>query len=158
MKESDVSLRGAAISSPLGPVHALFNAHALVSLAFGKAGGMPAADAATTRRLAADLADYFAGRPRAIRTTLDTGSGTPFQRKVWAELAKIPFGTTLSYAELARRVGAPRAARAVGQAVGANPIPILIPCHRVIRSDGALGGFSAGLEIKQWLLRHEGCL
>jgi O-6-methylguanine DNA methyltransferase len=115
---------------------------------------MPAKDKAA-RQLAGELASYFAGVPDPFKTALDLRAATPFQRKVWAALRKIPFGRTVSYAELARRVGSPRAARAVGQAVGANPIPILIPCHRVIRSSGDLGGFSAGLPIKRWLLRHE---
>ncbi|HPD15942.1 MAG TPA: methylated-DNA--[protein]-cysteine S-methyltransferase [Planctomycetota bacterium] len=110
------------------------------------------------RQLVRELAAYFRGEASRFLTPLDLSSATPFQRKVWEELRRVPFGTTLSYGELARRVGAPRAARAVGQAVGDNPIPIVIPCHRVIRSNGDLGGFSAGLEIKRWLLRHEGCL
>ena len=110
------------------------------------------------RQLVRELAAYFRGDTNRFLTPLDLDSGTPFQQKVWKELQRIPHGRTVSYGELARRVGAPKAARAVGQAVGANPIPILIPCHRVIRSNGELGGFSAGLEIKRWLLRHEGCL
>lgn len=110
------------------------------------------------RQLMGELAAYFGGDAKPFSVPLDLASATPFQRKVWAELRRIPSGTTLGYRELARRVGAPRAARAVGQAVGANPIPIVIPCHRVIRSNGALGGFSAGLEIKRWLLHHEGSL
>ncbi|MBM4286438.1 MAG: methylated-DNA--[protein]-cysteine S-methyltransferase [Deltaproteobacteria bacterium] len=81
--------------------------------------------------------------------------GTPFQIRVWQELQKIPRGTTISYQELAKRVGNPKAARAVGQAVGANPIPIIIPCHRVIAANGSLGGYSSGLDRKRWLLEHE---
>ncbi|HUT34399.1 MAG TPA: methylated-DNA--[protein]-cysteine S-methyltransferase [Planctomycetota bacterium] len=158
MKKADIPLLSAVISSPLGPIQAVFFRRAVISLAFGEADDLPGADKATTQRLADDLASYFAGSPRVTRTPLDTGTGTPFQQRVWAELRRIPFGTTVSYGELARRVGASRAARAVGQAVGANPIPILIPCHRVICSNGSLGGFGAGPEIKKWLLRHEGCL
>ena len=82
--------------------------------------------------------------------------GTPFQRAVWQEMRSIPRGSTISYAELARRVGRPGAARAVGQAVGANPIPLLIPCHRVAGSNGGLGGFGGGLPMKRTLLRQEG--
>ena len=81
--------------------------------------------------------------------------GTPFQRRVWDELRRIPFGETISYAELARRVGQPGAARAVGSANGRNPIGLIIPCHRVIAADGGLGGYGAGLDRKRWLLRHE---
>jgi len=82
--------------------------------------------------------------------------GTAFQRDVWKALLAIPHGVTISYGELARRVGRPDAARAVGQAVGSNPVPILIPCHRVVASDGTLGGFGGGLPMKQALLRQEG--
>lgn len=82
--------------------------------------------------------------------------GTPFQMRVWQALQAVPFGTVVSYAELARRVGAPKAARAVGQAVSANPILWRIPCHRVVRSDGQLGGFSAGTLIKCAFLAYEG--
>src|SRR3990170_2399220 len=82
--------------------------------------------------------------------------GTPFQRAVWQAMLSIPRGATISYAELARRVGRPGAARAVGQAVGSNPVPLLIPCHRVVASDGGLGGFGGGLPMKRALLRQEG--
>lgn len=82
--------------------------------------------------------------------------GTDFQKKVWAELMKIPRGTTISYAELARRIGHPKAVRAVGTAVGKNPYPIKIPCHRVIASNGTIGGFALGLDMKRKLLKDEG--
>jgi methylated-DNA-[protein]-cysteine S-methyltransferase len=82
--------------------------------------------------------------------------GTPFQRAVWEAIRSIPHGSTISYAELAQRVGRPGAARAVGQAVGANPIPLLIPCHRVVGAGGGLGGFGGGLPMKRTLLRQEG--
>ena len=82
--------------------------------------------------------------------------GTPFQRSVWEGIRSIPRGATISYAELARRIGRPGASRAVGQAVGANPIPLLIPCHRVVGANGGLGGFGGGLPMKRALLRQEG--
>jgi len=81
--------------------------------------------------------------------------GTPFQLQVWAALEHIPFGETISYGELARRVGAPGAARAVGLANGRNPVPIVVPCHRVIGADGTLTGYGGGLDRKRWLLAHE---
>lgn len=84
--------------------------------------------------------------------------GTPFQQKVWKELLKIPAGKTVSYGELARRIKKPKAARAVGAALGANPVPLLVPCHRVIAGDGGLGGFSGGLGVKKRLLTHEGAV
>lgn len=100
------------------------------------------------------LAEWFAGQ----RTSFDlplAPKGTPFQRQVWDELARIPYGTTLSYGELARRIGKPGAARAVGLANGRNPLPILVPCHRVIGADGTLTGFGGGLACKRALLEVE---
>jgi methylated-DNA-[protein]-cysteine S-methyltransferase len=101
------------------------------------------------------LRDYFAGQPIDVQALRLQLTGTPFQLKVWQELAQVPWGRTVSYRELARRAGNPGASRAAGQACGKNPIPVIIPCHRVVRSDGSLGGFSAGLEKKRWLLEHE---
>jgi len=101
------------------------------------------------------LVAYFAGRLRAFDLPL-APNGTDFQRRVWSALRGIPFGMTVSYAELARRVSNAAAVRAVGAANGRNPIPIIVPCHRVIGSDGSLTGFGGGLQRKQWLLRHEG--
>ncbi len=106
--------------------------------------------AETERQLAA----YFAG----TLTTFDLPialTGTPFQCEVWTMLRYIPFGVTCSYAELAERIGRPKAVRAVGAANGQNPIPIIIPCHRVIGANGSLTGFGGGLKMKEWLLRHE---
>jgi methylated-DNA-[protein]-cysteine S-methyltransferase len=82
--------------------------------------------------------------------------GTPFQRRVWTALRSIPTGETVSYAQLARRIRAPKAVRAVGAANGANPIPLVLPCHRVVASGGGLGGYGGGLPMKRWLLAHEG--
>jgi methylated-DNA-[protein]-cysteine S-methyltransferase len=103
------------------------------------------------------LKEYFAGS----RTTFDLPlepSGTDFQLSVWELLRKIPYGVTTSYGELARRLGEPKASRAVGAANGANPIPIIVPCHRVVGSKGELTGFGGGIERKRWLLEHEGAL
>jgi methylated-DNA-[protein]-cysteine S-methyltransferase len=100
------------------------------------------------------LRDYFAGRRTGFDLPL-APEGTAFQRAVWRQLQDIPYGGTISYGELARRVGNPKASRAVGTANGANPIPIVIPCHRVINADGKLGGFGGGLPIKQALLSLE---
>ena len=106
-------------------------------------------DAAVTQ-----IREYFAGARTTFDLPLDLG-GTPFQQKVWLELGSIPFGTTISYGEQARRVGRPKAARAVGAANGRNPVPVVLPCHRVIGSGGALTGFGGGLDTKRALLRHE---
>lgn len=101
-----------------------------------------------------ELEEYFAGRRRGFSVELDL-RGTPFQCAVWRALVEIPFGRTCSYAEIARVVGNPRALRAVGAANAANPLPIVVPCHRVIAADGGLGGYSGGLDVKRWLLAHE---
>jgi len=100
------------------------------------------------------LQEYFAGKRQAFDLALRP-SATAFQRKVLEELQKIPYGTTCSYAEIAERIGQPTAMRAVGSANAHNPIPIIIPCHRVIGSGGELTGFGGGLETKEALLRHE---
>jgi methylated-DNA-[protein]-cysteine S-methyltransferase len=105
-----------------------------------------------------ELTVYFAGAPADFAALTLDPEGTRFQRRVWQELQKIPRGQTISYKELARRVGQPEACRAVGQANGRNPIPVIIPCHRVISANGTLGGYSSGLERKRWLLRHEGAM
>jgi methylated-DNA-[protein]-cysteine S-methyltransferase len=99
---------------------------------------------------------YFAGDAHAIDGLACETAGTPFQRKVWAALREIPAGETRSYAELAARIGHPTAVRAVGLANGANPIGLVVPCHRVIGADGSLTGYGGGLPRKQWLLEHEG--
>ncbi len=106
------------------------------------------------RAAAAQLAAYFAGTRTTFDLPLDP-LGTPFQSAAWAILRGIPFGTTISYADQARRLGDARKARAVGASHGRNPLPIIVPCHRVIGSGGALVGFAAGMEAKAWLLRHE---
>jgi len=108
------------------------------------------------RELVRDLDRYFGGEPVVFDYSLDLTAGTPFQRRVWSVLRAIPRGKTWSYQNVARAVGKPDAARAVGQAVGANTIPVLIPCHRVVASGGGLGGYAWGLAWKRRLLRAEG--
>ncbi|MDH5823870.1 methylated-DNA--[protein]-cysteine S-methyltransferase [Luteimonas sp. RD2P54] len=103
------------------------------------------------------LREYFDGRRRAFDVPL-APQGTAFQRQVWFALAGIPYGATLSYAQLAARLGRPSATRAVGAANGRNPLPIVLPCHRVIGADGSLTGFGGGLPTKHYLLRLEGAL
>lgn len=98
---------------------------------------------------------YFHGDLRAIEQVRTRTCGTGFQQQVWAALRDIPAGTTMSYGQLAARIGRPAAVRAVGAANGANPIPVVVPCHRVIGADASLTGFGGGLERKRWLLAHE---
>jgi methylated-DNA-[protein]-cysteine S-methyltransferase len=102
------------------------------------------------------FAAYFAGDHRAIDRIEVATNGTPFQRDVWAALRTIRAGTTMSYGALARHIGRPKAVRAVGMANGANPISIVVPCHRVIGADASLTGYGGGIERKRWLLTHEG--
>lgn len=101
------------------------------------------------------LAEYFAGERHTFDLPL-AFEGSPFQRDVWGALREIPFGETWSYAQLAERIGRPRAVRAVGAANGRNPISIVVPCHRVIGANGSLVGYGGGLARKEWLLAHEG--
>lgn len=99
---------------------------------------------------------YFKGEIGVLKDLPVATTGTTFQNDIWRALRKIKDGTTISYAELARRIGKPKAVRAAGLANGQNPISIVVPCHRVIGSDGSLTGYGGGLERKQWLLAHEG--
>ena len=109
------------------------------------------------RAVAAQLEAYFAGELRRFDLPLSL-SGTAFQRAVWETLATIPMGETRTYGQIAARLGRPQASRAVGAANGSNPLPIILPCHRVIGASGALTGFGGGLAVKEYLLRHEGVL
>jgi O-6-methylguanine DNA methyltransferase len=108
-----------------------------------------------TRR---QLLDYLAGRRNTFDVPLDLSQGTSFQRQVWRTLQRVPYGKLRSYQWIAARVGGRHYARAVGNAVGANPLPIIVPCHRIVAHDASLGGFSGGLSIKRKLLSLEGTL
>ena len=155
-----VPMRYVFISSPIGRLLLAGDDAALRVLWFaeGRHGGQPkpswieAPDAFPAVR--AQLRDYFAGTRRAFDVPLDPG-GTPFQSRVWRALRDIPYGETISYGELARRIGQPNAVRAVGLANGANPVSILIPCHRVIGANGSLTGYGGGLPTKRALLSLE---
>ena len=120
---------------------------------FGAADVQPADD---PFGFSARLKAYFAGDLKAIDGIATDGGGTAFQRRVWAELRRIACGTTISYGELAGRLGDRNAMRAVGLANGRNPIAVVVPCHRVIGADGSMTGYGGGIERKIWLLRHEG--
>ena len=148
----------------LGPLRLYFTELGLTALEFAGEQSSPKHEAPPStvmpfiNQARQALADYFRGTPTdCAALTLDP-RGTPFQLRVWQALRLIPWGQTISYGELARRVGNPQACRAVGQANGLNPIPLIIPCHRVIATDGGLGGYSSGLDRKRWLLRHEGAI
>ncbi|MEY3977490.1 MAG: hypothetical protein RLZZ284_346 [Actinomycetota bacterium] len=115
--------------------------------------GTPAAQRHADRAVR-ELREYFAGQRTTFSVPLQL-DGTPFQQRAWAAMRKIRHGRTISYAQQAAAMRAPRAARAVGSANGANPVPIIVPCHRVVASNGGLGGYSLGLAMKRWLLEHE---
>jgi methylated-DNA-[protein]-cysteine S-methyltransferase len=102
------------------------------------------------------ISSYFAGELAAIDVLPVQTAGTPFQKEVWRALRNIPCGTTVSYAEVAAQIGRPAAVRAVGLANGANPVGVVVPCHRVIGADGSLTGYGGGIARKSWLLEHEG--
>lgn len=109
-------------------------------------------------QLTADLRRYFAGAPVHFDYALEPSLGTPFQRRAWQEVAKVPYGEVRSYKQIAEALGDPKKARPVGMANARNCAPIVIPCHRIIASDGGLGGYGYGLELKKRLLRMEGAL
>jgi len=151
------------IDSPLGCIQLRGSAADLTGLFFADDGKLPPlstesiADSTRFESVTTELAEYFAGNRQQFTVPLRP-AGTKFQRRVWAELAKIGYGVTVSYGEVARRIGQPDAFRAVGSANGSNPISILIPCHRVIGASGALVGYGAGVDRKRALLELEGAI
>ena len=164
------ALFAAWLDTPLGPMTAIADERELHLLEFvdrrglereierlrqrQKAGIAPGRTAPIAQ-IEKELKDYFAGRSMTFETPLARATGSPFQNAVWDALLTIPPGETWSYAQLARAVGRPKAVRAVGTANGANPLAIVIPCHRVINANGELGGYGGGLPRKRWLLEHE---
>jgi methylated-DNA-[protein]-cysteine S-methyltransferase len=150
----------ATIESPLGPLLLASDNSGLTEICFpnGKQSAKAKTDwkedSAQLKEVTRQLRAYFAGELETFDLSL-APEGTPFQQKVWSELCKIPYGETISYGELARRIGNPNASRAVGLANGSNPIPIVIPCHRVIGANGKLTGYGGGLPIKEKLLALE---
>jgi methylated-DNA-[protein]-cysteine S-methyltransferase len=148
------------IESPIGTLLLAGDSDGLQQILFST-DGRPARpdpawqeDASALAEVAGQLKAYFAGELENFDLSLSP-QGTPFQKRVWSELQKIPYGKTISYGELARRIGNPKASRAVGLANGSNPISIVIPCHRVIGSNGKLTGYGGGLPIKEKLLALE---
>ncbi|MES2614537.1 MAG: methylated-DNA--[protein]-cysteine S-methyltransferase [Bdellovibrionota bacterium] len=157
------------IETPLGPMLAIANTSALYSLEFIDDNGVEAKIDEWRKKVKLDIIEgrtdpinsienelklYFNHKLKEFKTPLYC-VGSPFQKSVWKELTKIPFGKTISYADLATKIQKPSAFRAVGNANGSNNIWIVIPCHRVINSNGNLGGYAGGLERKKWLLQHE---
>lgn len=171
LKDSVHELQSRTLGSPLGAIHlaaatgklcslTIEVAEPLAEISLGKQTGEDSPSGMTNNQVLdlaeQQLGEYFAGQRKVFDIPMLLG-GTRFQQSIWARLAEIPFGNTSSYGELARAVGSPQAARAVGGAVGANPIPIVIGCHRILASNRALTGYSGGhgLDTKRWLLQHE---
>lgn len=160
-RPQDLPLYFDEIASPVGRLRLIASDSALVGIWFeaGRDGARPRpelhrGDSPLFQRVRRQLDEYFAGERRDFDLPLDP-RGTEFQRRVWERLTRIPYGETTTYGALARELGDPGASRAVGLANGSNPIPIVIPCHRVIGADGSLTGFGGGLPIKQALLELE---
>ncbi|HEX2833430.1 MAG TPA: methylated-DNA--[protein]-cysteine S-methyltransferase [Thermoanaerobaculia bacterium] len=144
------------IDSPIGPLTIAVDAEGrLTELRFTRSDDLRQLPAANCQPVARQLHEYFSGHRRTFDLPLAL-KGTPFQIAVWTELQNIGYGDTISYMELAHRIGRPAAIRAVGAANGANPIPVIVPCHRVIGANGSLTGYGGGIERKQWLLALEG--
>jgi methylated-DNA-[protein]-cysteine S-methyltransferase len=163
----------AELDSPVGPIVAAVTTTGLARLAYRDAnGGLDAILGSLARTVSPriveaparmdavrrELDEYFAGRRRSFGLPVDLRLAAPFGRAVLQACARIPFGATSSYAAIAAEAGRPRASRAAGNALGANPVPIVVPCHRVLRTGGGLGGYTGGLEIKERLLTLEGVL
>jgi methylated-DNA-[protein]-cysteine S-methyltransferase len=144
------------VGSPLGCLRIEASAEAIVAIRFLERGSPDRAPTSgVLAEAASQLSAYFAGRLRRFELPLEP-HGTPFQQQVWNALAAIPFGVTWTYGQLAARIGCPKSSRAVGAANGANPIPVVLPCHRVIGADGGLTGYGGGIERKRALLDLEG--
>ena len=166
-----MKLHQSLIETPVGTMRAIASHDALCSLEFFSKGRMARLDARLARWFGdADMIDepngviektrewldrYFAGVSADIAGLNLEMRGAPFERRVWSALRRIPPGNTTTYGAIARQVGSPDASRAVGMANGANPIAIIVPCHRMIGSNGTLTGYGGGLEKKSWLLNHE---
>ncbi len=156
-------IRYARFRTPLGTVLAIAAGGVITGLHFEGAKHAPAVApgwredpyASPLQECAQQLADYFAGKRQCFDLPV-APQGTPFQKRVWREIAQVPFGATITYAELAARAGAPGSARAAGAATGRNPLAIVVPCHRIVGTGGALTGYAGGLERKRSLLAHEG--
>jgi len=156
LNHGDTCYSAVHLKHPLATLTIIGSNKGLFGVRFGK---LPlvglARDASPIQTAVQQILCYLDGKPITQHIQIDLASATPFQKEVWKITQTIPFGETRSYAWVASQLGNPKKARAIGQAMSANPIPIVIPCHRVIASDGSLGGFSAGLKWKQILLDHE---
>jgi len=147
----------AIIETSIGLIKLVAEDDAIIEIIFNAEGNVTASESPIINQCIKELEEYFDGE----RTSFDVPikiTGTEFQNKVWTELTKIPYGQTISYSELATRLGDIKTIRAAASANGKNKLPIIVPCHRVIGKDGSLVGFSGGLDKKEWLLKLEGVI
>ena len=142
------------IESPIGILNIVAESSAVTAIRFSADPETPQQPSEATNICCQQLNEYFFGERQQFDVLLKM-SGTSFQQQVWQTLQSVEFGSTCSYGDVARRIGNPKAVRAVGAANGRNPIPIIVPCHRIIGSSGKLTGYAGGLNIKVWLLNHE---
>ena len=141
--------------SPLGPLYFIFTGKYLSGVSFTKPDNVPLKEGATPASFVNEIDKYFKGSNKGFKHKTVFLKGTEFEKAVWKALNKIPFGETRTYKWIAEKVGSPGASRAVGQALSKNPIPIVVPCHRVIESDGSMGGYFSGVKNKVRLLEME---
>lgn len=149
-------LHSAYLATAIGPLQVTATERGIVSVSFSS--GLEESDSDCSvqmQQALQELQEYFAGNRRAFSVPL-VMRATDFQQRVWDALLEIPFGQTVTYGQLAKEVGNPGAARAVGTAVGDNPLAIIVPCHRVLPATGGIGEYASGSDRKEWLLRHEG--
>jgi methylated-DNA-[protein]-cysteine S-methyltransferase len=140
--------------SPIGTLYLIIAGKVLREIAFSKPSDIPRKDIAS-HHIKKELREYFKHGKDEFTLKIEPAHGTEFEKKVWGTLREIPFGETRTYKWLAEKIGKPNASRAVGQALGKNPLPIILPCHRIIESDGSIGGYSGGVDIKRRLLDME---
>jgi len=141
--------------SPVGVLYTVFSSGYLTAISFKKPVNVPYRPGSAPRGFMSQMRDYFEGSRVTFNQRIRFLKGTAFERRVWMALRDIPYGETRTYKWLAERIGMPRAARAVGRALSKNPIPIVLPCHRIIESDGSMGGYSSGIDVKRRLLEIE---
>jgi methylated-DNA-[protein]-cysteine S-methyltransferase len=143
------------LDSPLGPLYLVFSSDLLIGMSYQKPGEVTLRKTKKTSMVKKELSEYFEKGKAEFSCKTAFKEGTEFEKKVWNALKGVPYGETKTYKWLASKIGKPNACRAVGQALGKNPIPIIFPCHRIIESDGSIGGYSSGIDIKRRLLEME---
>ena len=141
--------------SPVGMLYLVFRSFALIGISFEKPDSVIQKQTQYSAEARKELSEYFAQRRAEFALRTIFVEGTPFEKEVWGILKEIPYGETRTYKWIADRIGKPHACRAVGNALGKNPLPVIFPCHRIIESDGSLGGYTPGVEIKRRLLEIE---